>query len=70
MNILASGLDDDFTIDVRRSNLLQDALKEARKKKFDVTKRMKVCIYIDRRRGHIIISFYMTAIQIYARVLR
>ena len=69
VNTLASGLDDDFTIDVRRSNLLQDALKEARKKKFDVTKMMKVRIYIGRRRGHIITSLYMTAIQIYARVL-
>ncbi|XP_065906067.1 G2/M phase-specific E3 ubiquitin-protein ligase-like [Dysidea avara] len=42
VNTLLGELNDEFTINVRRSNLLQDALKEARKKKFDVNKRMKV----------------------------
>ena len=67
-----SGLDNEFTIDVRRSNLLQDALKEAHKKKFDVTKRMKVRICIDRfnkKAWPCITLFYVTAIQIYAWVL-
>jgi len=42
VNTLSAQLDGDFTIDVRRSNLLQDALKEARKRKFDPNKQMKV----------------------------
>ena len=33
-----------FNIDVRRSHLLQDALKEARKKKFDPRKLIKVIL--------------------------
>jgi len=42
---LSSELDsEEFTIDVRRSNLLQDALKEAHKKKFSVNKKIKVSV--------------------------
>ena len=42
---LLSELDrEEFTIDVRRANLLQDALKEARKKKFSVNKKIKVSV--------------------------
>jgi len=37
---------EEFTIDVRRTNLLQDALKEARKRKFNVNKKIKVQKYI------------------------
>ena len=34
-----------LAIDVMRENILLDAMREARKKKFDVRKRIKVCLY-------------------------
>lgn len=43
LNYLQLPLHDSFTIEIRRSHLLRDALKEARKKKFDVMKNIRVC---------------------------
>ncbi|XP_065900336.1 G2/M phase-specific E3 ubiquitin-protein ligase-like isoform X1 [Dysidea avara] len=39
---LQSSLNDELSIDIRRSNLLKDALKEAKKKKFDPMKSLMV----------------------------
>ena len=42
INTLKGELNGEFTIDIRRSDVLKDALKEARKKKFDPHKMLKV----------------------------
>ena len=43
INHLSSSLIDELSIEVRRSHLLKDAIKENKKKKFDPMKCLSVC---------------------------
>ena len=43
VNHLCSSLSGDLSIDIRRSHLLKDAMKESKKKKFDPMKNLSVC---------------------------
>ena len=43
INHLCSSLSGELSVDIQRSHVLKDAMKESKKKKFDLLKNLSVC---------------------------